>query len=160
MGNRVSGRHAAEGADEEELLPEDDADVGVHLRRDPGSLQRVAQPLRALARAPAQLPEHDLPRPGRLRDDARRLDRRDDVGRRAKPRRVPRRPGDAFLVVDTILEREERRARAEERAGALRRGVGVVGLYAEQDQVHGTNLARIVGGLHGYVNVRRAATPR
>src|SRR5918998_6053979 len=149
-GQPADGRDAAEGADEEELLPEDGPDVGADLRRDPGPLQGLAQPVRALALAPAQLPEHDLPRPGRLGDDARRLDRRDHVGRRAEPRRVPRRPGEAPLVVDTVLEREERRARAEERAGALRRGVGVVGLYAEQDQVHGTNLAWVVGGPHGY----------
>ena len=83
------GRDAAEGADKEKLLPEDGLNIGVDLRRDPGSLQRVAQLLSALARAPRQFAEYDLARSGRLSDDPRRLNRRTNVGYRANPNVCP-----------------------------------------------------------------------
>src|SRR3712207_9244955 len=85
-GQPGDGRDAAEGADKEKLLPDGDSDIGVDLSRDPGSLQHLAQPLRALARAPRQLAEYDPARPGRMRDDPWRLYGRDYVGYRADPR--------------------------------------------------------------------------
>src|SRR5918994_1907111 len=149
-GQPTDGRDAAEGADKEKLLPEDDPNIGVDLRRDPGSSQHVVQLLSALARAPRQFAEYDLPRSGRLDDYPRRLNRRNDVGYRANPRCVPRYPSDALIVVDAVLERDEYRVWAKQRANTPCRGVGVVGLDAEEDQIDGTNLARVVRGPHGY----------
>lgn len=60
-------------------------------------------------------------------------------------------PSDALFVIDAVLEREQQRLRVEQRTGTLCRGVGVVGLYAEEDQINGIQLTRIVGCLHGHV---------
>src|SRR3712207_7791742 len=52
--------------------------------------------------------EYDLPRSSRLSDDPRRLNRRNDVDYRTDSRCMPCYPSDALVVVDSVLEREER----------------------------------------------------
>src|SRR5918998_4019754 len=146
----TDGSYAAECADKQKLLPEDGLNIGVDLRRDPGSLQHVAQLLGARTRAPGQLAEYDFPRSGRLRYDPRRLNRRNDVGYRTDPRCMPCYPSDALVVVDAVLKRDEHRVRVNQRANTPCRGIGVVGLDAEENQIDGNNLARVVRGLHGY----------
>src|SRR5918999_3512477 len=123
-GQPTDGSYAAEGADKQELLPEDGLNIGVDLCRDPGSLQHVVQLLSALARAPRQFAEYDLARSGRLSNDPRRPNRRTDVGYRANPRCMPCYPSDALVVVDAVLEREEHRVWTDQRANTLCRGIG------------------------------------
>src|SRR5918997_2642957 len=146
----TDGSYAAEGADKQELLPEDGLNIGVDLCRDPGSLQHVVQLLSALAHAPRQFAGDDLPRSGHLSDDPRRLNRRTNVGYRANPRCMPCYPSDALVVADAVLKRDEHRVWTNQRANTPCRGIGVVGLDAEENQIDGTNLARVVRGLHGY----------
>jgi hypothetical protein len=61
---------------------------------------------------------------------------------------VPGYSSDTFYVVDPVLKREKHRFRVDERTNTLRRSVGIVCLDAEEDQVNGTDLARVVGGVH------------
>ncbi len=150
-GQPGNGGDAAEGADKEELLPEDDPDSVMELHRDPSRLQHVMQPFGALARSSAQLSKHDSARPGRLRDHPRRFDRRNDVGHRADPRIVSHRLSDALLVADPILQqRHNHRFRTYQRTDALRSDLGVVSLDAEEDKVGGTDIARVISGLYTY----------
>ena len=68
-GHSGKGCNAAEGADEEELLPDGDPDIGMDFCSDLSSLQHAMQPFYARTRSPGQLSENDPLRPGRLRDD-------------------------------------------------------------------------------------------
>src|SRR5215218_4283634 len=147
-GHSGKGRNAAEGADEEELLPDGDPDVGMDFRGDLSSLQHAMQPFYARTRSPGQLSQYDLPRPGRLRYDPRSFDGRNDVGDRAETRVVSRYPGDALDVVYPILQWQEHRLCTDQRTNTLRCGVGVVGLNTEEDQIDGTYLVRSVCGPH------------
>jgi hypothetical protein len=122
----------------------------MEFHRDSGPLQHVVQPFGARARSSAQLSKDDLPWPGRLRDDPRRLDRRNNVGYRADPRVVSHRLSDALLVADPVLQRHNHRFRTYQRTDALGSDLDVVSLDAEEDQVGGIDLEWVVRGLHSY----------
>jgi hypothetical protein len=57
------GREASLGADEGELLPQAHPNVADELRRDPGVVAQLAQPLAAVARRPVEFPKHSRARP-------------------------------------------------------------------------------------------------
>ena len=70
-GHPGKGRDAAEGADEEELLPDGDPEVGMNFCGDLSSLQHAMQPFYTRTRSPGQPSQDDPPRSGRLRYDPR-----------------------------------------------------------------------------------------
>src|SRR5215203_1004840 len=104
-GHSGKGRDAAERADEEELLPDGDPDIGVDFCGDLGSLQHVLQSFYARTHPTAQRFQYDLPLSGRLRYDSRCFDGRNEVGGRAEPRIVSGAPGDVLGIVYSILQR-------------------------------------------------------
>ncbi len=53
--------------------------------------------------------------------------------------------GELRLVLDAVLQSQNRAARLEASGDGLRGGFGVVGFYAEQDQIVRRELARRVG---------------
>ena len=147
-GHSGKGCNAAEGADEEELLPDGDPDIGMNLCGDLSSLQHAMQPFYARTRSPGQLSEYDLPWPGRLRYDPRCFSCRNNVGDRTEPRVVSCYPGYALSVLYPVLQRKNHCVRADQWINTLCCSVGVVGLHAEEDQIYRTYLVRSVCGSH------------
>ena len=115
MGDRIgqdspdghSGKrcNAGEGAYEEELLPDSDPDIGMVFCSDLSSLQHATQQFYARTRSPGQLSQYDLPWSGRLRNDPRCFDGRNDVGDRTEPRVESCYLSDALGVIYPILQR-------------------------------------------------------
>src|SRR5215208_6364625 len=153
MGNRIGqdrpdghsgkGCNAAEGADEEKLLPDGDPNIGMDFCSDLSSLQHAMQPFYARTRSPGQLSENDPPRPGRLRYDPRCFNCRNDVGDSAEPRVVSCYPGYALSVLYPVLQRKDHSVRADQWTNTLRCGVGVVGLNTEEDQIDRTYIVGV-----------------
>jgi hypothetical protein len=91
-----------------ELLPGGDEDVGTHLMRDTGGGERLGEPACARALVPVGLAEEDLappavedrPRRGQLDADPREPD---------QERRQPEAFGEDAFVLDTVLQRQDRR---------------------------------------------------
>jgi hypothetical protein len=136
-----SGGHPGE-ATEGELLPLGDANVVRGARRDATLKADVEDRLDALGWRAGPLAEDDGPRPGGL-DDPRLGDGGEDVGRPTEDMWPADRGGDLLLVVDAVLERDDGRARVEQRPETSRRRLGVVRLDAERT----TSTVPIVAGL-------------
>ena len=135
--------HPGLRADQEVLLPEDAGDVGRHLRGHTGGGERRPQALQARARAPVELAERQPPAES-VDDDAGRLDRGEHP--RHATHGVPgaQAAGERVLIVHAVLQRHDRRLRADRRADGLGRRGRVERLHAEEDDVDGRQLARVV----------------
>jgi len=139
------GRHAGVGADERELPPERDANVvGQHRLDAVASRERVVERVDAVRPRAVEFAVDEPGRPTCVRDDARRVDGREDVGDAAGDVRLADRLGDPPLVVDPVLERDDGRLRPDERVEVCSGLAGVLGLHREQDVVDRPDFARVV----------------
>src|SRR5665811_2558799 len=107
----------------------------------------LEDPFRAVAGAAVEFAEHDPARGPGVFDHAWRGEGDEDECRPAHDVARADDGLDPVLVVDPVLEREDGRLGAKEWAEAAGRLLRVEGLYAEQDEVDGSDLRWVGDGL-------------
>ena len=149
--NRLPCRagESGERGEKDELLPDRHPAVVHRLHLDVGAGHGIpdrAHAIRQARQIAEDLADHDAPVGAGLLDDAGRHNRRRHVGRAADHRRLAvarRELGDG---VDAVLQRQDRRRRAEHGRHHRQRRVVVVGLDRDDDDVHGPHPRRILLG--------------
>ena len=134
---------------EDELLPDRAADVGAHLGLDPRSSACVEKCLSARRASAVVLAENQLLHGAGMANDARLRDLCRDVAGAAHHRALAQDIAQDIVLADAVLQRNDRRSRADERSHSLRCRFGIPELDSEQDQVDRPDIGRIVGRSRG-----------
>ena len=134
-------------ADQQVLFPHHAPDVGGQLRGDLRLLQRSEDALRSRRPASVHLAERDTPEQAML-DHPRRRDHREDVRRAADGVTGAEHTVDHFDALDTVLQRDHRRVRADDGTRALEHRFRAVRLDGEQHDVGRRRSREVLDGVH------------
>ncbi len=136
-------RHGVERAVPHQLVPSERHDVGNELAEYSGALEDSGDCLGALALTAVELAEVDVAG-AQMRDFTWRENLDSDSRIAAHHQVAAKNRGEVCLVLDTVLNGKNRTARLEASFDRARGRGSVVSLDAEQDQIVGRKIARLI----------------
>src|SRR5216684_4215707 len=136
-------RHTPDAGNEEELLPQHAIDVGRDLVRNAALLECAGDPLDPLGQGPAELAEDDVAFAAGAKDQPGAGELERDVDHADEHRPGANDGADRLDVLDTVLEGDHRRVPGHQRDQRLSRGLRVVRLHAEDDEIDGSHGLRV-----------------